>query len=72
MQAFRAAVKRHYSAEPDKVACNDLITSEQNLVTVVGAYLTVRGLQWQAVVDMAGLLQTDELFQGAERFQKAE
>jgi cobalt-zinc-cadmium efflux system outer membrane protein len=66
IQAFRAAVKRHYGAEPDKVAYSDLVTAEQNLVGVIGPYLTVLGALWQAVVDVANLLQTDDLFQLAE------
>ncbi len=71
VQAFRAAVKRHYGAEPDKVAYNDLISSEQNLVSVVGSYLTLLSLQWQAVVDVSSLLQTDDLFAGTERLPVA-
>jgi cobalt-zinc-cadmium efflux system outer membrane protein len=66
VQAFRAAVKRHYGGEIGAVAYNDLISAEQNLVSVIGVYLTTLGAQWQAVVDTASLLQTDDLFQLAE------
>jgi cobalt-zinc-cadmium efflux system outer membrane protein len=66
VQAFRAAVKRHYGGEVGAVAYNDLISAEQNLVSVIGVYLTTLGAQWQAVVDTASLLQTDDLFQLAE------
>jgi cobalt-zinc-cadmium efflux system outer membrane protein len=71
VQAFRAAVKRHYGAEPDKVAYTDLVSAEQNLVGLVGTYLTVLGAQWQAVVDVASLLQTDDVFQSTEQFHVA-
>jgi cobalt-zinc-cadmium efflux system outer membrane protein len=63
VQAFRAAVTRHYGGEPGKVAFTDLITSEQNLVSVIAPYLAALGAQWQAVVDVANLLQTEDLFQ---------
>jgi cobalt-zinc-cadmium efflux system outer membrane protein len=68
VQAFRAAVQRHYSAEPEKVAYSDIVAAEQSLVGLVGTYITVLGAQWQAVVDLASLLQTDDLFQLAETF----
>jgi cobalt-zinc-cadmium efflux system outer membrane protein len=63
VQAFRAAVLRHYGGEAGAVAYADLVASEQNLVSVIGAYLPILGAQWQAVVDVASLLQTDDLFQ---------
>jgi hypothetical protein len=66
VQAFRAAVKRHYGAEPEKVSYVDLVQSEQSLVAVVGMYLTILGAEWQAVVDVTNFLQTDDLFQLAD------
>jgi hypothetical protein len=63
VQTFRAAVKRHFGGDIGGVAFNDLVASEQNLVTVIGNYLSVMQAHWQAVVDVAGFLQTDELFQ---------
>jgi cobalt-zinc-cadmium efflux system outer membrane protein len=44
----------------------DLSTNQQNYVTAVGAYLTALAAQWQAVVDIANLLQSDDLFLGIE------
>jgi cobalt-zinc-cadmium efflux system outer membrane protein len=41
----------------------DLIVAQQNLAGTVGTYLTTLGALWQAVVDVADLLQTDDLFQ---------
>ncbi len=61
--AFRAAVTRHHIGEIGKVAYTDLIASEQNLVSVIGPYITTLGAQWQAVVDVAALLQTEDIFQ---------
>jgi cobalt-zinc-cadmium efflux system outer membrane protein len=63
VQAFRAAVARHYGGEIGRVAYTDLIQSEQNLVSVIGPYILALGSQWQAVVDVANLLQTEDLFQ---------
>ena len=62
VQTFRAAVKRHFGGDIGGVAYSDLVTSEQNLVGVIGSYITVLQGHWQAVVDVAGFLQTDELF----------
>ncbi|HKI32207.1 MAG TPA: TolC family protein [Gemmataceae bacterium] len=45
----------------------DVSTAQQNLATSVTAYLQALAAQWQAVVDIAALLQTEDLFQvGAE------
>jgi cobalt-zinc-cadmium efflux system outer membrane protein len=45
----------------------DLVTAQQNLVQTVQAYVTVLGTTWTAVVDVANLLQTPDLFQVTER-----
>jgi len=66
VQAFRAAVARHALApeiEKGVPGYNDVITAEQTLVSVVTTYLGALGDQWKAVVDVAALLQTDDLFQ---------
>ena len=66
VQAFRAAVARHSRAaelEKGGITFNDVITAEQTLVTVVTTYLGALGDQWKAVVDVANLLQTSDLFQ---------
>src|SRR5262249_49714802 len=70
VQAFRAAVARHSKAgEPEKggISFNDLVTAEQTLVSVVTAYVGALGDQWTAVVDVSGLLQTEDLFQVKEQ-----
>jgi hypothetical protein len=54
------------------VAYTDLIAAEQNLVSVIGTYLTAVLAQWQAVSDLGSLLQTDDLFQLADGAHLAE
>jgi cobalt-zinc-cadmium efflux system outer membrane protein len=41
----------------------DISTAQQNLVTSVTAYLQALGERWRAAVDIAALLQTEDLFQ---------
>ena len=62
VQAFRAAVNRHAGGEGG-VAYSDLISSEQNLIANVAGYLALLQAQWQAVVDVSSLLQTNQLYQ---------
>ncbi len=71
VQAFRGAVTRHYRGELGRIAYTDLITSEQTLVGVINPYLTALAAQWQAVVDVASLLQTEDLFQTAGVYPEA-
>ncbi len=68
VQAFRAAVARHAKAgEKGGVSYNDLVTAEQTLANLLTGYLGVLRDQWDAVVDLAGLLQTNDLFQIEEQ-----
>ena len=72
VQAFRAAVKRHYAvgpAEAAPVAFTDLVSAEQNLVSVVATYSTYLAAQWLAVADVANFLQTNDIFQVAEKLE---
>jgi cobalt-zinc-cadmium efflux system outer membrane protein len=64
IRAYRGAHERREKVPAD-VAFADLVTSEQTLVGYIAAYITALGQQWQAVVDVANLLQTDDLFQVA-------
>ena len=41
----------------------DISTAQQNLAASVAGYLQALAAQWQAVVDIAALLQTEDLFQ---------
>jgi outer membrane protein, heavy metal efflux system len=56
------AIRRRREAEPDSVAYADIITAQQNVASNLSTYLTLLAGQWTAVVDVANLLQTDELF----------
>jgi cobalt-zinc-cadmium efflux system outer membrane protein len=40
----------------------DISTAQQNLATAVTAYLQALAAQWQAIVDIGSLLQTEDLF----------
>ena len=72
VQAYRSAVQRHFGGDVGGVAYLDLVTAEQNLVSVIGSYLTVLQAQWQAVSDLGSLLQTNDIFQLAEGKRFAE
>jgi cobalt-zinc-cadmium efflux system outer membrane protein len=48
------------------IAFADLVTAQQALTQSVTAYLTVLGQLWTSVVNVADLLQTDDLFQAGE------
>jgi len=62
VRAFRGIYDR-YHQELDKVSFNDVITSQQTLATLVQNYVATLGAMWTAVVDVANLLQTNDLFQ---------
>jgi cobalt-zinc-cadmium efflux system outer membrane protein len=66
VRAYRGAYARRQTL-PGDVAFGDLVTAEQTLAAYIAAYVTALGQQWQAVVDVANLLQTDDLFQVAPR-----
>src|SRR5262249_30582260 len=48
------------------VTFGDLVSAQQALATSVGQYLTILGQVWTSVVNVADLLQTDDLFQLAQ------
>lgn len=51
-----------YNITRGDVAFGDIITAQQTLGSLIGNYLTFLGAEWTAAVDLAHLLQTDELF----------
>jgi len=69
VQAFRGTVARHDVGEGG-VAFTDLIQAEQNLVTLIASYLTTLQAYWQAVSDIASLLQTDDVYQMASEVER--
>jgi cobalt-zinc-cadmium efflux system outer membrane protein len=60
-------VFERYLAQSTKTAGEitflDISTAQQNLATAVMAYLQALAAHWQALVDIGGLLQTEDLFQ---------
>lgn len=62
VRAYRGAFERHQQ-EPDKVSFADVVVAQQTLATTISTYVTTLGSQWTAVVDVANLLQTNDLFQ---------
>jgi cobalt-zinc-cadmium efflux system outer membrane protein len=61
VRAYRALYERRQQ-QPNAVSFGDLVTAQQTLVTYISGYITALGLQWTAVVDVANLLQTDDLW----------
>jgi cobalt-zinc-cadmium efflux system outer membrane protein len=60
VRAYRG-VYRHYQVDVD-ADFNDVITAQQTLASTISTYIQLLGDQWQAVADLAGLLQTDDIF----------
>ena len=56
------AMYRRYQQDPDNVAFNDIVTAQQTLAQVITTYVQALGDQWQAVVDLASVLQTPDVF----------
>jgi cobalt-zinc-cadmium efflux system outer membrane protein len=65
VRAYLGTYLRHQQ-EPDDVKFSDVVTAQQTLVTAVTTYLSALNDQWTAVVDVANLLQTPDLFGGCE------
>jgi outer membrane protein, heavy metal efflux system len=61
VKAFRAALARH--AIEGKISYYDVVTAQQTLVGLINSYLGALADQWTAVVDIAHLTQTQDLFQ---------
>jgi cobalt-zinc-cadmium efflux system outer membrane protein len=62
VQVFRRIYER-YHLEPDKINFYDVSMAQQNLANSIRDYLAALGELWTAAVDLARLLQTDDLFQ---------
>ncbi len=65
-RATRGAYIRHLQ-EPDKVGFADVVVAEETLIGAVTTYVTTLGAAWAAAVNVADLLQTDDMFQYAEQ-----
>src|SRR4029077_9837110 len=64
VRAYRGVYERH-DKDPDRVSFGDIVTAQQLLANTITNYLVTLGAAWTAVVDVAGLLQTTDLFQVA-------
>jgi cobalt-zinc-cadmium efflux system outer membrane protein len=64
VRAYRGVFERR-QIDPAS-AFGDLVQAQQTLAADVSAYLTILGQLWTAVVSVADLLQTDDLFQLAQ------
>jgi len=62
VRVYRGIYERRQKV-PGDVSFGDVVTAQQTLAGFITGYVTALGLQWQAVVDVANLLQTDDLFQ---------
>jgi cobalt-zinc-cadmium efflux system outer membrane protein len=65
VQSFRGTYQRHQQ-DPLRVGFADIIVAQQTLASAVGIYVNTLGDFWSAVVDVAALLQTDDVFQLAQ------
>jgi cobalt-zinc-cadmium efflux system outer membrane protein len=61
VQTYRGIYQRHQQ-DPTRVVFGDIIVAQQTLASTVNTYLVTLGDFWNAVVDVAALLQTDDLF----------
>lgn len=59
-RAYRGVYERHQN-EPDRVGFEDVIVVQQNLANMVALYIAALNGQWQAVADLANLLQIEDL-----------
>jgi cobalt-zinc-cadmium efflux system outer membrane protein len=80
VRGYKGLLDRYHAApaRPPAVAVGtpdptiqDVINAQQNLVTLIQSYLSTLGATWTSVVDVANLLQTDDLFQMAEKQEVA-
>src|SRR5205807_2204085 len=61
VRAYRA-LYRHYSTDPEKVNFIDVVVAQQTLSDTIKAYIdTITGV-WDAVAEVANLLQIDDLY----------
>jgi cobalt-zinc-cadmium efflux system outer membrane protein len=67
VQAYRGVYERYRRADGD-VSFNDVITAQQLMATTLTQYFTVLNDQWQSIVAVAELLQTDDLLAMGDLF----
>jgi outer membrane protein TolC len=60
VRAYRRAYQRYQVGLDSDF--NDVVTSQQTLASTISTYIQLLGDQWQAVADLAGLMQCDDIF----------
>lgn len=65
VRTYRGIYERYHS-DPQRVRFNDVVVAQQTLAITLNQYIDVLGKQWQGVVDVAKLLQVDDLRQLGE------
>lgn len=63
LRVYRRVYDRYHAVFPREIEFVDVVNAQQQLVTAIMSYVTALGAQWTAVVDVANLLQTTDLFQ---------
>ncbi len=66
LRSYKIAWERH-QVQPLVVSFSDLWPVQITLESYVGIYITALGAMWQAAVDVANLLQTEDFFQSGQR-----
>jgi cobalt-zinc-cadmium efflux system outer membrane protein len=62
VRTYRGVYERHQQLFED-VKFGDVVVAQQNLVGAINTYIQALGDQWDALTDLAGLLQVDSLAQ---------
>jgi cobalt-zinc-cadmium efflux system outer membrane protein len=62
IRVYRGVYERYQRGSSEAPGFNDLVVAQQNLAGAVATYITTLGQVWQAVVDVADLVQTKDLF----------
>jgi cobalt-zinc-cadmium efflux system outer membrane protein len=62
VRVYRAIWQR-YEQQPDKVQYSDIVVAQQTLAQALQTYVQTLAAQWQAIVDLGALMQTDDLYQ---------
>src|SRR5205085_2439648 len=62
VRIYRGAFARHQQ-EPERVGFIDVVNAQQGLAAALTGYLSSLRDQWMAVIDLANLLQVDDLSQ---------
>jgi hypothetical protein len=71
VRVYRGVYERRQQL-PGQVGFGDVVTAQQTLSSYLSSYITALGLQWQAVVDVANVFQSEDLYQTGQQLQAVE